>query len=179
MPTQRGLCYTDFSTQTDFSAAEEAVILSTQTDPPVHLLAGFSRFHPHATPELVLQAPGRALWAAVARGQDAEFSVAAVELDAHTRFTYQSAKQRQNLLRRPLPSWARYASGMLVWMCNHGLDVPGFDIVVVGNERNDARYEYAIGLAFAAVYYTFGGRSFTEAGLVDLAEHVRREYVQV
>jgi galactokinase len=145
----------------------------------VHLLAGFSHFHPHAAPELVLQAPGRDLWAAVARGADAEFSIASLEMDMLTRFTYQTAKQRQSVLRRPLPSWARYASGMLVLMRNQGVDVAGFDVVVAGNERSEARYEYAIGLAFAAVYHTFGGRPFSEAGLVDLAEHVRREYLLV
>jgi galactokinase len=143
----------------------------------VHLLAGFARFHPDVTPEMILQAPGRALWAAVARRADETFSIGTVEFELHTRFSYQSAKQRQTLLRRPLPSWARYAGGILVLMSQHKLDMVGFDMVVAGNERDVARYEYAVGLAFAAVYYTLSGTPFTEAALVDLAERTRREYI--
>ncbi len=154
------------------------MIFSTQSDPPVHLLAGFARFLPDKTPELVLQAPGRALWAAVSRRTDDYFSMASLEFDSRAVFSYQSAKVRRTLMRRPLPSWVRYGAGMLVLLSNHGLDVGGFDAVVAGSESDEVRYEYSVGLAFAAIHHTLSGTAYTEDKLVDLAERVRREYVQ-
>ena len=154
------------------------MIFSTQSDPPVHLLAGFARFLPEKTPELVLQAPGRALWAAVIRRTDDYFSMSSVEFDSRAAFSYQSAKVRRTVMRRPLPSWVRYGAGMLMLLSNEGLDASGFDAVVAGSENDDARYEYAVGLAFAAVYHTLSSTPYTEDKLVDLAERVRREYVQ-
>lgn len=153
------------------------MILSTQSDPPVHLLAGFSRFFPDSAPELVVQAPGRSLWGAVARRSDELYNLASVEWDVRAAFNYQSAKQRRTLQRRPLPHWSRYAAGLLVLLCNGGADPLGFDVVFAGNERDPGRYEYAVGVGFGAIHYTLVGKSMSEHALVDLTERVRREYI--
>ncbi len=153
------------------------MILSTQTDPPVHLLAGFAHFFPDRAPELVVQAPGRSLWGAVARRTDEQYSLASVEWDVRVSFNYQSAKQRRTLMRRPLPHWSRYAAGVLVLLCNSGVDPLGFDVVFAGDERDSGRYEYAVGVGFGAIHYTLDGRAMSEHALVDLTERVRREYI--
>jgi hypothetical protein len=149
-----------------------------QTDTPLHLLAGFARFHPDSAPEQVLEVPGRALWAVVIARNDPCFHVASADIGLRTSFSYQTAKQRRTLLRRPLPNWARYTAGMLRYLRDTGMDFPGFDVVLAGDEGSGARYEYALGQGFGMVCYTLAGVECSEAKLRDAADHVRREYVR-
>lgn len=144
---------------------------------PVYLLAGVTRFHPEREAELVLQPPGRALWVAALPRDDSIFSVASVEQDGRATFSYQSAKTYKTVLHRPLPRWARYASGMLILLRDSGLEFGGFDAVMAGDEGSSGRYEYALGLGFAAACYSLAGKPYSEALLLEYAERVRRDYV--
>jgi hypothetical protein len=148
-----------------------------QTDAPIHLLAGFTRFFPERTPAFMLQAPGRALWLAVTPRQDHIFKLASADLDARTSFTYQTARSRKTIFKRPLPRWARYAGGLVVLLPDFGLEHSGFDAVVAGDDGGEGRYEYAIGLGFAAVCYHIAGVPYNERLLVEYVERARREYV--
>ncbi|MDX2136871.1 MAG: hypothetical protein SF123_02160 [Chloroflexota bacterium] len=150
-----------------------------QTDTPLHLLAGFARFYPDSAPERVLRVPGLALWAVVLPRKDLHFHVASADIGLRTSFSYQTAKQRCTLLHRPLPNWARYTAGMLRYLRETGLDFPGFDVVLAGDEGDGARYEYALGQGFGMVCYTLAGVECSEAKLMDAAEHVHRDYLRV
>lgn len=148
-----------------------------QRDLPINLLAGLTRFYPERDAELVLQPPGRSLWVAVLPREDSAFSVASAEQDGRAAFSYQSAKTYKTVLQRPLPRWARYAAGMLILLRDSGLEFGGFDAVMAGDEGNSGRYEYALGLGFAAACYTLAGKPYSEALLLEYAERVRRDYV--
>lgn len=164
--------------QDDLHPHEASVTPIAQIDVPLHLLAGFAQFHPDSTPEHVLQVPGRALWAVVLSRKDAHFHVASADIGLRTSFSYQTVKRGCTLLRRPLPNWARYTAGMLRYLRDTGLDFPGFDIVLAGDEGSGARYEYTLGQGFGMVCYTLAGVACGEAKLRDAADHVRREYVR-
>ena len=151
--------------------------IPAQPDLPISLLSGLARFYPERDATMTLQPPGRSLWVAVLPREDNVFSVASVEQDGRTSFSYQSAKSYKTVLQRPLPRWARYAAGMLVLLRDSGVDFGGFDAVMAGDEGNSGRYEYALGLGFAAACYTLASKPYSEALLLDYAERVRREYV--
>jgi galactokinase len=146
-------------------------------DAPIHLLASFAQVYPESASEFTLRVPGRALWIAGCRRADRQFRVASVELGGRTALTYQSAKQRQTLNRRPLPAWAHYVAGMAIFLADKQVDCPGFNIVVAGDEGDAARYIYALGAAFGTAYYHCAGIAAAEATLMDDLEHVRRGYV--
>jgi galactokinase len=145
------------------------------SDPPIRLLAKFQELFPSTSPQLILKAPGREMWAAANFNGKSEIAVWSAEIAAHTTFTYQSAKQKQTVQRRPLPHWARYLSGVSVYI--DVPEMPGVDVVVGGNEPLGPRYEYALGILFAAFWCDINGQDVSEAELRDLTERVRREYV--
>lgn len=146
------------------------------SDPPIRLLAKFQELFPESTPQLILKAPGREMWAAANFNGKTEISVWSAEITGRTTFTYQSAKQKQTVQRRPLPRWARYLAGASVYV--DVPEMPGVDVVVGGNETLGPRYEYALGILFAAFWCDINGQEISEAQLRDLTERVRREYVE-
>jgi galactokinase len=143
-------------------------------DAPIHLLANFAEAFPESASEFTLQVPGRALWVAGCRRRDRQFRLASVGMGSRTALTYQSAKMRQTIMRRPLPAWALYAAAMAVYLADKGVDCGGFNIVIAGDEGSSSRYTYAIGAAFGAAYYQTAGISYNEATLMDDLDHARR-----
>jgi hypothetical protein len=148
---------------------------SPPINPPVRLLAHFNQHFPDSTHEIIVQTPGRELWIAAGLTTNRRCALRAVELDAGTAFTLQSAKMRQTYLRRPLPRWARYAAG--AWLALEDVDLPGVNAALCGNEPVGPRYEYAIGMTFAALLYELNGSPYTAASLIELIDRVQREYV--
>ena len=132
------------------------------SDPPIRLLAKFQELFPSTSPQLILKAPGREMWAAANFNGKSEIAVWSAEIAAHTTFTYQSAKQKQTVQRRPLPHWARYLSGVSVYI--DVPEMPGVD-VVVGIEFEDAVVD---GLRFGE---KSGVRGLGEAELGDQGGH--------
>jgi galactokinase len=154
-----------------------AVNVLPQTDVPISLLAGFTRFFPDLLPAFTMQVPGRSVWFAVTPRQDNTFVLASADLDARTTFHYQSAKTCTTCLKRPLPRWARYAGGLTVLLAETGLDYTGFAAVVAGDDGGEGRYEYAVGLGFATICHRLAEVSVSDKTLHEYVERVRREYV--
>jgi galactokinase len=146
-----------------------------QTDAPLRLLMAFHQAFDGAQPDHVIQAPGREMWVA-ASVVDREFAVYAPDLEGRAVFSWQSAKQRRTILNRPLPHWARYPAGVIILLCQSGLDIPGIRAVVVGEEVGP-RYEYSIGIAFAALWHHLHDAHVSSEDLIDIVERARREYV--
>ncbi len=149
--------------------------MTTLSDPPIRLLAKFQQLYPSAAPQLVVQAPGREMWAAANFNGTPHITVWSADLNVQTTFSYQSAKVKQTVRRRPLPHWARYIAGV-----SYLIDIeemPGVDVVVCGNEPVGPRYEFALGILFAAFWRDLNGQSVDEAELVEIVDLVRREYL--
>jgi hypothetical protein len=143
-------------------------------DSPLRLLAVYEARYPGAAPQMIVQAPERDMWAAARLNGTARFKICAAEINRRTIFSYQSAKRRQTVFHRPLPRWARYIAGMSVLL---DVDTPGIDAVASGAEPAGPRYDYALGLVFAALWLEINGQPIHIDALLDLAERVRREYV--
>ncbi|HVU14754.1 MAG TPA: hypothetical protein VHD90_25940 [Phototrophicaceae bacterium] len=149
---------------------------STPNDPPVRLLAKYGQYFPATSPQLVLQAPERLMWAAASFNGKAQCVVRSGDLDAQTSFTYQSAKHKQTIYRRPLPSWARYIAGVSVLL--DVPEMPGLNVVFCGDEPTGPRYDHALAILFAALWYDINMvDDYDPNALVEIAERVRREYV--
>jgi galactokinase len=149
--------------------------LTPLSDPPIRLLAKFEQLFPLTPPQMIVQAPGREMWAAANVNGTAHISVGNAETDTQTSFSYQSAKIKQTTKRRPLPTWARYLAGVSVLI--DVPDMPGIDAVVCGNEAAGPRYEFALGILFGALWREVNGQTPDVNDLVELTERVRREYV--
>ena len=127
------------------------------------------------TPHVIVQAPDRRMWAAASLNGTAHFRIYTAESSARTIFSYQSAKRKQTIYRQPLPRWARYIAGISVLL--DVPDMPGIDAVACGDEPAGPRYEYALGILFAALWYEINMQSCSPIQLQEIAERVRRDYV--
>lgn len=147
-------------------------------NPPLRLLAAFQDVFPGATPDHIVQAPGREMWvAAVMRDHD-EFTLHAPDAGSgRAVFNWRSAKLKRTILNRPLPRWARYPAGVIMTLCASGLDTVGFDAVVAGEEPEGPRYDYGMGMAVAALLYTIHQKAYTADSLLEVVEQVRRDYI--
>jgi galactokinase len=147
-------------------------------NPPLHLLAAFQRRYATLSPSWIVQAPERETWVAAIIGTPDVYSIYAADLDEQTRFSWRSAKNKRTLIQRPLPHWARYAAGVIVELGGQGIDVPGIRAVVIGEDTQGPRYNYAFGLVFAALWHEILHKPYTPAGLTELVDKVRRNYVE-
>lgn len=147
-------------------------------DPPMRLLLAFQEHFPEFAPTWVLQAPGRDMWVAASLIESTALTLVAPDFDAHTTFSYRSAKTRLTVLNRPLPNWARYPVGVLLALRDQGMETTGLQAVLAGGEPQGPRYEHAMGIAIAALWHEIHGRPHTTHTLIDLVEQVRREYVE-
>lgn len=149
--------------------------MNTVHDPPLRLLARFEQVFPTSTPQLVIQAPDREMWAAASRNGTAQFRIYTAESSARTIFSYQSAKRKQTVYRQPLPRWARYIAGVCVLL--NVPEMPGIDVVACGDEPAGPRYEYALGILFAALWHEINAQACSPIYLQEVVERVRRDYV--
>lgn len=147
-------------------------------NPPLHLLAAFQRRYATLSPSWIVQAPERETWVAAIIGTPDVFSIHAADLNAHTRFSWRSAKNKRTLIQRPLPHWARYPAGVIVELGIQGIEVPGIRAVVIGEDTPGPRYNFALGLVFAALWHEIHHHEYTPNGLIELVEKVRRNYVE-
>ena len=150
--------------------------MTTLTDPPIRLLAMFEQAFPSTSPQIVVQAPEREMWAAASFNGTAHYTVCRAESGARTTFSYQSAKRHETVHRRPLPSWARYIGGICVLL--DVAQMPGIDVVVCGNEPSGPRYDFALGILFATLWYEINMESCDADQLQEITERVRREYIE-
>lgn len=148
-------------------------------DPPVRLLLAFQEIFPAITPEWIVRAPDREMWTAAISGTPTEFTLIVPDLEMRTTFSLRSAKTYTTVRNRPLPRWARYGAGVVIALCEAGLNVSGFQAVITGSEPNGPRYEHAIGIAVAALCCQVQEVSYSAEHLLELVDRVRRDYVEV
>jgi galactokinase len=147
------------------------------TNPPLRLLMATQQTFGQPQPEWMVQAPGRDMWIAAFLKDGHEFVVHSADADASVRFSHRSAKTGRTVLKRPLPDWVRYPAGVITSLGDAGLSVPGFHAVVLGNEPSGPRYNFGLGLVFAAFCYAVSQTNYTEDELVEVVEQVRRDYI--
>jgi len=149
------------------------------SNPPLRLLVAFHEVFPALSPEWMAQVPGRDMWVAAVLHQRDEFTLIAPDLDGSTTFSLRSAKARRTVLNRPLPDWARYPAGVMMTLCQNGLDSTGMDTIIVGEEPAGPRYHYALGMAVAAILHELHAKPYTADSLIAIVEQVRREYIEL
>lgn len=153
--------------------------LPTQNkNPPLRLLMAFQQAYPGLNPAYIMQAPGREMWVAASVERAEAFTIYSYDLEGRTSFDWRSAKLKRTLLNRPLPRWARYPSGVVVKLCLEQMDIAGFDAVVISDEAPGPRYDYSLGVMFAALMYVLNDRPYVENDLLAIVDSVRREYVE-
>lgn len=145
-------------------------------DPPIRLLAKFGQAFPASSPQLIMQAPGREMWAAASFNGSANVTVCTADGDGITTFNYQSAKLKQTVHRRPLPNWARYIAGVSVLL--DVPEMPGINVAVCGDEPSGPRYDHSLAILFAALWYEINMTEGDPDALLEIAERVRREYIE-
>ncbi len=146
-------------------------------DPPLRLLAAFQQAYPHLSPDYLIQAPGREMWVAAAPGSDSTFNIHAPDMDGRTAFSWRTAKFKRTTLNRPLPHWARYPAGVIVMLCAGELDTDGINAVIIGEEPSGPRYEFGMGMAFAALLHEIHQHAYDPALILEIVEQVRRDYI--
>ena len=157
---------------------QDAKGLNLNANPPLYLLATFQRYFPDTQPQWIIQAPGREMWVAAGPGREAHFVLTRVEPEGKTTFSWQSAKRKLTVLKRPLPTWARYPAGVVLNLCAAGLDVSGLNMTLMGAESSGPRVEYSMGMALAALLHEIHEYPYTADSLLEVVERVRREYIE-
>ena len=148
-------------------------------DPPMRLLLAFQQAFPGLTPEWIVQAAGRDMWAAAIADSHDKFTIALPDMEARAAFNFRSAKTRTTTLNRPLPHWARYPAGVLLALRNFEAEEnSGLQVVIVGTEPPGPRYEHAVGMAIASLWHHIHQKPYTTEALLELVERVRRDYVE-
>lgn len=126
-----------------------------------------------------MRAPGRDMWIAAARASAEEFTLVMADSEgAKATFNLQSAKVKRTVMQRPLPRWARYPAGVTLILAQEGLDVIGLKMVVIGDEPPGPRYDYGLGIVFAALWQELHGMSYTVDDLIAIVDRARRDYVE-
>lgn len=148
-------------------------------DPPIRLLSTFQACYPAQSPDIMLKAPGREMWIAARITGDGAFTLIAPDVSGRVTFDQRSARQKRTGQGRPLPRWSRYPAGVVVFMTGMQMDVPGFVAVLLGDEPQGPRYEHALGIALAALWYAYNGIPYDDAQVLEIVERTRRDYVDV
>ncbi len=149
--------------------------MTTSSSPPIRLLATSEQVFPANAPQILLQAPGREMWAAASLNGTPYCTLYSADGGTRTRLNSQSAKRYQTIYHRPLPRWVRYLAGVMALI--DVADMPGIDAVLCGDEPRGPRYDYALAMLFAALWYTINRQAYTPEALQEIAERVRREYI--
>lgn len=148
-------------------------------NPPLHLIAAFDRLFPSVTATWVVRPPGHDAWIAAAPVDSDGFTytIGCADRGGRAVFSWQSAYWKRTIYQRPLPDWARYPAGVIVDLGATSLDVPGIRAVVMGEATTHPRYEYGLGMAFAALWHEIHGRPYSQDILREIVDRVRREYI--
>lgn len=118
------------------------------------------------------------MWIAGTPHDSHEFYIGTLNpLPSTARFDYRSAKLKRTVYKRPLPDWARYAAGVVLALMDDGLAMGGFQAVFLGDEPAGPRYDFSVGVAFAAFCHEMNAQPYSPAALLDLTERVRRDFL--
>lgn len=153
------------------------ILIPEQTNPPLRLLMQVPNLLERHQPDFVVQAPGRDVWVAAVVQQQAEYTVYSLDDEADTTFSHRSAKSLKTVLKRPLPVWARYPAGVVAMLGDAGMDLPGFEAVIVSEEPSGPGCAFAVGLAFTALCHVITVQDVSEAEMRVFVDRVRRQFV--
>lgn len=146
-------------------------------DPPLRLLATFYESFPGSAPHYILKVPGRDMWIAARFTADTAYTLVVPDLAGRATFNWRSAKAMRTVLNRPLPRWARCPAGVIAVMGDDDVDVPGMEVVLVGDETAGLRYEYTLGLALAALAHEVNHLHYDSDQLQEVVDRARRDYL--
>ncbi len=152
--------------------------MNLSVNPPLRLLVMFEEQFPGQTPDWIVQAPGREMWVVAVSLPGDKYSINAADLDSQVTFNWRGAKQRRTLLNRPLPKWARYPAGVVYTLNQMDIATPGIEAIVAGEEPSGPRYDYALAMAFAALWYEIGGHDYDTDTLIEVVDRVHRDYLE-
>ncbi|RMF79544.1 MAG: hypothetical protein D6737_11080 [Chloroflexi bacterium] len=150
-----------------------------QTEIPVRLLVAFYEAFPSQSPQWVVRAPGRDMWLAALPCNDNAYTIIAPDYEGRTSFNLRSARLKRTTLNRPLPHWARYAAGVILQFHEQGQTLNGLDLIMTGEEPEGPRFDYASGMAVAALWHSVHGLPYNAETLIEIVDRVRREYIEV
>lgn len=145
-----------------------------KANPPLRLLAAFQQEF-NKTPEWLVQMDGREMWIAAEITGTNAYTVIVPDLAVRLRFDRSSAKKKRSLRNRPLPDWARYLTGSVAILARMGLEMPGATIVIAGDEPKGPRYNYSLGMAFAALWHEFNAQSYTNKTLLEIMDEIQKD----
>jgi hypothetical protein len=146
-------------------------------NPPLRLLATFQLTYPSQRANWIIVAPDRDMWVGASIYDSGQFSVTVPDLEDSTVFRVKSARIKRTVDNTSLPSWVHYLAGVAVILSNAGMTCPGADMVLAGEEPPGPRYEYSMGMAFAALWYQYNAKPFNQSILIEVMEHIRHDYV--
>jgi hypothetical protein len=145
-------------------------------NPPLRLLAAMQQIF-NDTPPHLLQVPGRDMWIAGDTSDSHYYTLHLPDSDSRTRFDRRSARLKRTDRSRPLPRTAHYMAGVIVVLGQDKIDVPGFVAVLAGDEPAGPRYEYACGMAVAALSLELTGQPYDSTRLLNLMDRVQTDYI--
>jgi galactokinase len=151
--------------------------VSLAVNPPLRLLVAFQQAYRTTTPDWIVQVPDREMWVAASACGDETYTIVTPDLEARTAFKLRTAKTRRTAMNRPLPRWARYVAGVMLVLANDGWGVPGLDVALAGEEPSGPRYDYALGMAQAALLHEIHHQPYTTRILLNIVDRVQRDYV--
>ncbi|MDQ7026209.1 MAG: hypothetical protein Q9P01_09345 [Anaerolineae bacterium] len=146
-------------------------------NPPIRFLTAVQE-HLSAEPEIMIEVPGRDMWVAADITKDHEYRIITPDIGGRTIFDRRSAKFQRTVRSRPLPRWARYLAGTVLVLSDEGLDLCGATAVIIGDEPAGPRYEHALGMAFAAMWYDYLQQDYSLDTLIDVLEHVQKLHLE-
>lgn len=145
-------------------------------NPPLRLLGAFQQ-ETQEEPEHLLALSGRTMWLAAKMTEHNRQTVIAVDKDARVTFDRSSARRKQTAHKRKLPAWAYYTAGAVAVLERRGLELGGAIMVIAGDEPVGPRYDHALGMTFAAFWYTINDQDYDTATLMTLMDEVRQHYL--
>jgi hypothetical protein len=147
-------------------------------NPPLRLLAAFQREFAKEQPKHVYKIDGRDMWVAAELIAGDSFTIVVPDRQWRIRFDRSSAKRRRSHSNRPLPQWAKHLAGSLGSLERAGLSIQGAHVVLSGDEPAGPRFEYALGMAFLALWHEVNGKLYTTQVLLDMMDEIQHDYIE-
>lgn len=145
-------------------------------NPPLRLLTAFQK-DIQKQPTHVYKVDGREIWVAAELLSGDAYTIVVPDMQWRIRFDRSSAKRQRSLTNRALPQWAKYIAGSLGLLERSGLNIQGAHVVMSGDEPAGPRFEYALGMAFVALWHEVNSKLYTTQTLMEMVDEVQREYI--
>jgi hypothetical protein len=145
-------------------------------NPPLRLLTAFQK-DIQKQPSHVYKIDGREIWIAAELLTGDAYTIVVPDMQWRIRFDRSSVKRQRSISHRPLPQWAKLLAGSLGILERAGLTIQGAHVVLSGDEPAGPRFEYALGMAFVALWHEVNDKLYTTQALLDMVDEIQREYV--